>query len=173
LNQKEDGLAKIRKCKLSWKASDSDRVVGYKLYWSTENKVSYDSKCIDLGDVQEAYLPDILGNVPYLGDSIRFGITAVDKNGNESDIKVLAEAYRLTVPPVPASFAISSHDEFEIIDTKEEVSHQGDSHTEEDQLKELARMAEPLLEPARVKYYDDVGYRQLNIVKKPDGAAKG
>ena len=147
-------MAKIRKCKLSWNTSDSDHIVGYKLYWSTQNTVSYDSNFIELGNVREVNLPDILEYVPSIGESILFGITAVDMNGNESDITTLAEAYILTAPPAPVEFSIDARDEFDIIETSQETSDPPESDFTEEELKELALMAKPLLEPAKVKYYD-------------------
>ena len=39
---------KIKKRRLRWTASDSAQVVGYKLYWSENGEVNYDSKCVTL-----------------------------------------------------------------------------------------------------------------------------
>lgn len=158
-------MAKIRKCKLSWNTSDADHIVGYKLYWSTNNAVSYDSNFIELGNVREVNIPDILEYVPPVGESILFGITALDKNGNESDITRLAEAYTLTAPPAPIDFSLDVRDDFEIIETNQEITDRSVSDITEEDLRELALMAEPLLEPAKETYCDDVGYGRLNIVK--------
>ena len=54
-------MAKIRKCKLSWEASDSENVIGYKLYWSKAAEIGYDSKYIKVGNVTEITLPDDVG----------------------------------------------------------------------------------------------------------------
>ena len=50
-------MAKIRRLKLTWQASDSDTVVSYKIYWSKDAELSYDSKGIDVGKVNEVVLP--------------------------------------------------------------------------------------------------------------------
>jgi hypothetical protein len=150
LAPKEDCVAKIRKCKLSWNTSDSDHIVGYKLYWSTGNKVSYDSNFIELGKVREVNIPDVLEHVPSIGESIFFGIAAVDKNGNESDITTLAEAFTLTAPPAPVDFFLDTRDDFDIIETIQETDDPSESDFSEEDLKELALMAEPLLKPAPV-----------------------
>ncbi|MGD9237098.1 MAG: hypothetical protein PVF09_10500 [Desulfobacterales bacterium] len=41
-------MAKIKKRRLRWSASESAQVVGYKLYWSEGGEVNYDSKCVTL-----------------------------------------------------------------------------------------------------------------------------
>ena len=61
-------MAKFIKYKLSWKPSDSDQIVDYKLYWSKEDRVSYDSHFIELGNDSEVYLPDIFKYVPRKGE---------------------------------------------------------------------------------------------------------
>jgi hypothetical protein len=102
-------MAKIRKYKLSWEASDSSTVIGYKLYWSKGAEVSYDSKFIKVGNVTEITLPDdvILSDGP-----VMFGVTAIDKDGNESDMALIAEPYQLHVPKAPVCVAQSRrHDE--------------------------------------------------------------
>lgn len=161
-------MAKIRKCKLSWNISDSDHIVGYKLYWSTDKTVSYDSNFIDLGNVREVNIPDILDYVPSIGESIFFGIAAVDTNGNESDITTLAEAYKPIAPSAPIDFALDVRDDFDIIETIQEPADQSESDITEEDLKELALMAEPLLEPSSDAYYEEVEYAKLNIVRGQD-----
>ena len=42
-------MAKIRRYKLSWDASDSKNVIGYMLYWAKGAEVGYDSKCLKVG----------------------------------------------------------------------------------------------------------------------------
>ncbi|WP_372681106.1 hypothetical protein [Desulfosarcina sp.] len=83
-------MAKIRKSKLSWKASESENVVGYKLYWSKAAKVGYDSKSIKVGNVTKIALPD---DVTLPDGPVMFGVTAIDNDGNESDMTTTPEPF--------------------------------------------------------------------------------
>lgn len=112
-------MAMIRKCKLSWAASDADHVVGYRLYWAKGTSVGYDSDCIEVGTVTEIGIPD--GITP--GDGpVMFGITAIDRQGNESDMTTIAEPFLFKVPEAPHSLSLEPADEFVVIqEPREEV----------------------------------------------------
>jgi hypothetical protein len=105
-------MAKIRKCKLCWEASVSENVVGYKLYWSRGTEVGYDSKSIKIGNATEIILPDdvISSNGP-----VMFGVTAVDREGNESDMITIDPPYRLQVPDPPKGLSIHLSEEFKLV----------------------------------------------------------
>lgn len=107
-------MAKVRKCKLRWKASGSPHVVGYKIYWSKSDRLSYDCKCVEVGNVTEAYLPDLLKDTHLAGEPVMLGITAVDRYGNESDMATLAEPYRVTILPPPKDFVLITLDTFDV-----------------------------------------------------------
>lgn len=157
-------MAKIRKCKLSWQASVSDNVIGYKLYWSKGTEVSYDSKFLKLGNVTEIVLPD---DVTLSGGPVMFGVTALDRDGNESDMVTMAEPYQLHVPEAPAGLSIKASDEFKLVDSGQP---QGDDPLNVDYLHAEPKDDEDPLaqaiegdghnQPAKMKYYDDVGYRR-------------
>jgi len=104
-------MAKIRKCKLSWEASASENVIGYKLYWAKGNAIDYDSKSLKIGNVTEIALPD---DVTFSDGPVMFGITAVDRDGNESDMVTLAEPYRLHVPQAPAGLSLQPSEDFKL-----------------------------------------------------------
>ena len=72
-------MAKIKKRKLSWIESGSSQVIGYKLYWSNNGAVDYDSKSEMLGNVTEIVLPDDVKSFKPNGGPVRFGVTAVDE----------------------------------------------------------------------------------------------
>ena len=112
-------MAKIRKFKLSWKPSESDLVVGYKLYWSTNGPVNYSSNSIKLGKINEVDLPDIVIGLALSGESIHLGISAVDEMGNESDIISLSEPYHFSVPSAPEKFELIGQDDFKILEQDE------------------------------------------------------
>jgi len=105
-------MAKIRKHKLSWEASDSKNVIGYKLYWSKEKEVSYDSKYIEMVNLTEIILPD---DIPFSDSPIMFGVTAIDRDGNESDIATIAAPYQLQVPKSPASLTLKHSKAFKVL----------------------------------------------------------
>ena len=112
-------MAMIRKCKLSWAASEAEHVVGYRLYWSKGTSVGYDSECIEVGKVTEIGIPD--GITP--GDGpMMFGITALDREGNESDMTTIAEPFLIQVPEAPRSLSLEPADEFIVTEEpREEV----------------------------------------------------
>lgn len=126
-------MAKIRRCKLSWHPAQSAQISSYRLYWSLEGRPGYDANVIDLGLVYEAYLPDILTDIPNTKKPVLLGITSVDGHGNESDIMTLAEPYYLNAPPAPKGFAIQPLENYEIVEIAgDEDADQLDQLFEED-----------------------------------------
>ena len=71
--------------RLTWNASTSPDVSGYKLYWSKSGNVDYDSVHVELGNVTHVLLPDDIPSFP-VTDRIEIGITAASPKGNESDM---------------------------------------------------------------------------------------
>jgi hypothetical protein len=123
-------MAKIKKRKLSWKASASSQVIGYKLYWSENDDLDYDSNCEMLGNVTEIILPDSVASYKPKTGPIHFGITAVDELGNESDMMLLAAPYQFNVPEAPDDLHLQAIDDYYTSnvqqgksDDKEEVDH--------------------------------------------------
>ena len=107
-------MAKIKKRKLSWIASGSSQVVGYKLYWSNNGAVDYDSKSEMLGNVTEIVLPDDVKSFKPNGGPVRFGVTAVDELGNESDMITLKAPYQFNVPEPPDDLYLQKLDDYYI-----------------------------------------------------------
>lgn len=105
-------MGRVRKCKLRWKRSTSKQVVGYRLYWSKEEKLDYDAKHFDLGNVSEVILPDVLKVSTRYPFRIKLGISAVDIFGNESDIVSLPEPYTNEIPRQPTELSLTEIDEF-------------------------------------------------------------
>ena len=149
-------MAKIRKFKLAWNASDSDTVAGYKLYWSKGTTIGYDSQFIDVGNVTETDLPDAVA----LPDGpILFGVTAIDKDGNESDMTTLTEPFQLHIPQAPAGLSLTHTEAFKVLASQKSTeSAQGE--TDEDPLADAIESHEAK-KPVKLKYYDDVGYRKF------------
>ena len=105
-------MAKMRKGRLSWTRSSSPRVVGYKLYWSENDEVNYESKCVKLKNVTEIVLPDDVNSFKPDGGPIEFGITAIDENGNESDMVTLKATYHFSVPNAPTGFYLRKSEDY-------------------------------------------------------------
>ena len=105
-------MAKIKKRKLSWIESGSSQVIGYKLYWSENGSVNYDSKSEMLGNVTEIVLPDDVRSFKPNGGAVRFGVTAVDELGNESDMITLKAPYQFRVPEPPDDLYLQKLDDY-------------------------------------------------------------
>jgi hypothetical protein len=157
-------MAKIRRFKLSWKPSASDQIVGYKLYWSKDDSINYDSNFIELGNVCEATIPDVIKYPPPQNVTLRLGISAVDIAGSESDIATLTDNYQVTVPKAPSDLSLKTLDDFAVIESNDEDLKDSESPPENDpqekELEALAGMAERLKKSNqpefRAKSFDDV-----------------
>jgi hypothetical protein len=77
---------KAKKKRLTWNASPSPDVVGYRVYWSKAGKPDYNSDHAEVGNITQIILPDDIPAFPVRGDQIELGITAVNIKGNESDM---------------------------------------------------------------------------------------
>lgn len=100
-------MAKIKDVTLSFPASESTDVVGYKLYLETSpTEVTHDSPSHDLGNNTSVLLNTILGAI----DGVyNIGVVAVDDVGNESDFSLMSDVPLDFVPPVPpGSLTITS-----------------------------------------------------------------
>lgn len=157
-------MAKIRKCKLSWEASASDNVIGYKLYWAKGSELDYDAKYLKVGNVTEITLPD---DITLSGGPVMFGVTAIDRHGNESDMVTIDQPYQLRVPDAPSALSINPSDEFRLVDPDQATDERIQlvapaSNPPADEEDPLAKAIEDDGTPqvSKVKYYDDIGYRR-------------
>jgi hypothetical protein len=103
-------MPKLKPRVLRWRASESAQVAFYKLYWSREGEVDYDSDHAAVGNVTEVLLPDGVAAFTPGDGPVEFGLTAVDELGNESDMVRLKAPYQFSVPRPPAEFRIASPD---------------------------------------------------------------
>jgi hypothetical protein len=92
---------KIKRKRIRWYRSPSVDVVMYRLYWSVEAEVDYDSQYVELGNVAEAILPDDIPFFPMITGALYLGITALSKAGNESDMTKMSAQLDFTVPEAP------------------------------------------------------------------------
>ena len=129
-------MAKIKRRRLKWIASNSSQVVGYKLYWSENGEVNYDSQGVMLGNITEIVLPDDVKSFSPNGGPIEFGVTAVDELGNESDMVTLTAPYQFNVPKAPDDLYLQKLEDFYITDDRDDkvdyyVTKPGDDESEE------------------------------------------
>jgi hypothetical protein len=115
-------MAKIKRRRLKWVASNSSQVVGYKLYWSENSELNYDSQWVMLGNVTEIV--------------IEFGVTAVDELGNESDMVTLTAPYQFNVPKAPDDLYLQKLEDFYITNDRDDkvdyyVTEPGNDESEE------------------------------------------
>ena len=106
-------MAIIRKCKLSWAASNGDDVVGYKIYWAYGTTVGYHCESFEVGKVAQTAIPD---GICLSRGPVMFGITALDKDGNESDMTALPEPFEPNVPDAPGGLSLKPADAFTVVD---------------------------------------------------------
>lgn len=152
-------MAKIRKYKLSWKPSESQNITGYKIYWSESGSVNYDSKYINVGNVTEVKLSN---EIISSGGTIMFGVAAIDRDGNESDIITMDKPYKFHIPKAPGGLLLGPLEDFRIIDTIEkqsDTSQNIESNESEDDPFVEAIESNGGSKKVKTKYYDDIGYR--------------
>jgi hypothetical protein len=79
------GTARAKRLRIHWNCSSTD-IKGYRLYWSRNSGVSYDSNFAEVGNVTDVILPDDVPLFPAVTGEIELGVTAVNHTGNESDM---------------------------------------------------------------------------------------
>jgi hypothetical protein len=101
-------MARVRKRKVHWNASNGLGVVGYKLYWAVGKGVNYDSDFAEVGKVTEVILPDDVPSFPIDTGDIELAVAAVDHIGNESDMAKLYAPFGFTAPDAPTGLAVET-----------------------------------------------------------------
>jgi len=130
-------MAKIKRRRLKWVASSSPQVIGYKLYWSENGELNYDSQWLMLGNVTEIVLPDDVKSFKPNGGPIEFGVTAVDELGNESDMVTLRAPYQFNVPKAPDDLYLQKLEEFSITDNRDDNVDYYITDPEDDDYEEM------------------------------------
>jgi len=148
-------MAKIRRYKLTWNASESKDIAGYRVYWSEGNDVDYDSKYIDLFNLTQLVIFD---EVMVPGKTVMFGVSAVDFDGNESDITKLPEPFQVKVPKAPTSLSIISMEKFRILESQK-TTEPVNVEINDDPLAKAIESHESQ-DKKKMKFYDDIGYRK-------------
>jgi len=82
-------MSKVLSTKLSFSPSDSQDVVGYKLYVQpAPDPVTYDSPSFDLGNKTEVFISTLPG-LDQVDGVYNLGVTSVDDAENESDMTLI------------------------------------------------------------------------------------
>ena len=138
-------MARIKKRVLRWTASESPQTAGYKLYWAQDDKVSYDSQHVTLGNVTEVVLPDDVEDFRPKAGPVEFGIAAVDELGNESDLITISAPYQFSAPQAPEELWMESPEDPAPSDddTEEEAAAEPITLLESD-FKRLDKPSEPV-----------------------------
>jgi PilZ domain len=92
-------MGKIRKRTVRWEHSADAKK--YRLYWSTQGPVGYDSDFVELENKTQVIFPDEVPSFPKIAGEIELGVTAVNAVGNESDITIARVYVDFTVPEAP------------------------------------------------------------------------
>ena len=87
-----------RRARVQWKPSKSPQVVGYKLYWAVGRRVDYHADFTGVGNVREVILPDDISSFRVFPMNTEIGVTAVDQNGNESDMAKCTVIFKFPSP---------------------------------------------------------------------------
>ena len=97
-------IGRIRKRTVRWEASVDAKK--YRLYWSTQGPVEYESDFVELENKTQVILPDEVSSFPKIAGEIELGITAVNAVGNESDLTRARVNLDLTVPEAPKGLTV-------------------------------------------------------------------
>jgi len=93
------GMGKVRRKKVRWEPSAE--AAKYRLYWSVQGPVGYESDFVEIENKTLVVLPDEIPSFPKIAGEIELGITAVSVGENESDITRLRVYLDFTVPEAP------------------------------------------------------------------------
>ncbi len=99
-------MGKVKKKRVRWELSSSVDVATYRLYWSKDGGVNYDSEHADFGHVTEIILPDDIPSFPLVTADMELGISAINHAGNESDICRLTVDFNFEVPDAPQNLKV-------------------------------------------------------------------
>jgi hypothetical protein len=92
-------MGKIRKRTVRWEPSAGAQK--YRLYWSTQGPVGYESDFVELENKAQVILPDEAPSFPKTAGNFELGITAVNAAGSESDITIARVYVDFTLPEAP------------------------------------------------------------------------
>jgi hypothetical protein len=98
-------MGRIKQRRVNWEPSTSAEV-RYRLYWSKDGAVGYDSDYADVGNITQITLPDDIPSFPFISGEIELGISAVSEAGNESALAKATVHFDFTVPEAPRNLRV-------------------------------------------------------------------
>jgi PilZ domain len=98
-------MGRIKQRRVRWEPSASADV-SYRLYWSENGAINYDSDYADVGNSLQITLPDGIPSFPLVSGKIELGISAVSRAGNESEITKIVVPIDFTVPEPPTDLKL-------------------------------------------------------------------
>lgn len=93
------GMGKVRSKRVRWEPSAE--AAKYRLYWSVQGPVGYESDFVEIENKTLVVLPDEIPSFPKIAGEIELGITAVSVGENESDMITVKVYLDFTVPEAP------------------------------------------------------------------------
>ena len=97
-------MGRVRRRTLRWEPSAS--AAKYRLYWSTQGPVGYESDFVELENKTMAILPDELPSFSETAGNIELGVSAVNTAGNESELTIARVYVDFTVPGAPMGLTV-------------------------------------------------------------------
>ena len=97
-------MAKVRKRTVRWEPSAG--ATKYRLYWSTQGTVGYDSEFYEVENRTVVVVPDEIPSFSKIAGNIELGVTAVNAAGNESEITIARVYVDFTVPEAPKGLTV-------------------------------------------------------------------
>ena len=97
-------MARVRKRAVRWEPSTG--AAKYRLYWSTQGAVGYDSEFYEVENKTVVVVPDEIPSFSKIAGNIELGVTAVNAAGNESDITIARVYVDFTVPEAPKGLTV-------------------------------------------------------------------
>lgn len=102
------GRDRITRRRISWDASPSPGVAGYRIYWAVNKGVGFDSDFGEVGRATSLILPDDVPSFPLVTGRMEIGITARSRSGNESDMCIVAAFVDFTRPDMPMNVRLDA-----------------------------------------------------------------
>ena len=106
VHEEVKGMGRVNKKRVSWELAPSPDVQTYRLYWSKDREVNYDSDHEDIGRVPEIILPDDIPSFPLKTGKMELGVSAINRAGNESDIARITINFNFEVPEKPQNLKV-------------------------------------------------------------------
>jgi Tfp pilus assembly protein PilZ len=99
-------VGNVKKKRLIWDRSLSEKVTKYRVYWSKVRGIDYDSDYAEVGDVAQLILPDDIPSFPLVAAEMELGVSAITDAGNESEIAKIIVSVDFAVPEQPKNLKL-------------------------------------------------------------------